>query len=79
VDPDQERKHLAQADRHIAETKKRIARQRVIVQNAINNGHRSIEAESMLRAFEESLRLFEKHRQLILNFLAKAKELPQSK
>jgi len=77
VNPDQEHKHLAQADRHIAETKEHVARQRVIVHNAINKGHRSIEAESMLRTFEESLCLFERHRQLILDLLAK--ELPQSK
>jgi hypothetical protein len=29
MDPDQERKHLAQADRHITQVKKHILRQRV--------------------------------------------------
>jgi ferritin-like metal-binding protein YciE len=79
MDPDREREHLVRADRHIAETKKHIPRQRVIVENAINKGHRSIEAESMLDALEQSPRIFEKHRQLIVDGLAKAKELAKPK
>jgi 2-phosphoglycerate kinase len=75
----QERRHLAQSDRHIAKMKKHIALQRVIVQNAINKGHPSIEAESLLKTFEDSLRLFERHRQMILDVLAKAKVPPRSK
>ena len=73
MDPDQERKHLAQADRHVAEAKKHILRQRVLVQKAIKTGRPSAEAQSMLEALQANLRGFEKHRQLILTSLANAK------
>src|SRR5262249_51864110 len=62
MDPDQERKHLAQADRHISEVKKHILRQRVLVQKAIKTGRPSAEAQSMLEALQASLRAFVKHR-----------------
>ncbi len=61
----QEQEHLAQAYRHIAELKGHILRQRVILKLALDTGQPSELAESMLHAFEASLRAFEKHRQLI--------------
>jgi hypothetical protein len=61
--------HLAQADWHIAEVKTHIARQRVFVKHALDAGHPSELAESLLHALEESLRIFEKHRQLVVNQL----------
>jgi len=67
---DQERKYLAQADRLIAELNKRIARQDLIVQAALEHGKPSIEADSFLRALNETRRAFSKHRQLILDLLA---------
>jgi hypothetical protein len=67
---DRERKHLAQADRLIAEINRRIARQRLIVHAAAEKGRPSIEAASLLRALNESRRVLEKHRQLILDLLA---------
>jgi len=60
------REHLAQADRFIAECKNRIARQREIIATAYENGHPTGIPVSMLRALEENLRSFEKHRHLIL-------------
>jgi hypothetical protein len=74
MDPDQERKHLVQADRHITEVKKHILRQRVLVQKTIKTGQPSIEAQSMLEVLQASLRALEKHRQLILAALANAKK-----
>jgi hypothetical protein len=74
MDPDQERKHLVQADRHITEVKKHILRQRVLVQKAIKTGQPSVEAQSMLEVLQASLRALEKHRQLILAALANAKK-----
>jgi len=62
-------KYLAQANRHIAELKVQIVRQRVIVKDALDTGHRSEMAESLLDALEGSLRIFEKHRELILGQL----------
>jgi hypothetical protein len=52
MDPDQERKHLVQADRHITEVKKHILRHRVLVQKAIKTGQPSIEAQSMLEVLQ---------------------------
>jgi hypothetical protein len=62
-------KYLAQANRHIAELKVQMVRQRVIVKDALDTGHRSEMAESLLDALEGSLRIFEKHRELILSQL----------
>ena len=58
----QEQKHLAQANRYIAELTVQIVRQRVIVKHALDTGQRSEMAESLLDALEGSLRIFEKHR-----------------
>ena len=76
MDPDQERKHLAQVDRHITEVKKHILRQRVLVQKATKTGRPPVEAQSMLEVLQASLRAFEKHRQLILASLTNAKKRP---
>jgi hypothetical protein len=54
-------KYLAQANRQIAELMVQIARQRVIVKQALDTGRGSEMAESLLDALEGSLRLFEKH------------------
>jgi hypothetical protein len=61
--------HLAQADRLIADCLDRIARQREVIASEHEQGLPTDIAESMLRAFEESLRTFEKHRQYIVNRL----------
>ena len=62
-------KYLAQANRHIAELSVQIAHQRAIIKDALATGQRSAMAESLLDALEGSLRLFEKHRVLILGQL----------
>jgi hypothetical protein len=67
------REHLAQADRFIAECKNRIAHQREIIATAYENGHHTNIPVSMLRALEENLRSFEKHRHLILDQLKNAR------
>ena len=61
--------HLAQTNGHIAELKVQIVRQRVIVEYVLDTGQRSEMAESLLDALEGSLRIFEKHRVLILGQL----------
>jgi hypothetical protein len=61
--------HLAQANGQIAELKVEIVRQRAIVKYALDTGQRSEMTESLLDALEGSLRLFEKHRVLILGEL----------
>jgi hypothetical protein len=68
------KRHLAQANGHIADLKVQIARQRVIVKYARDTGQRSEMAESMLHALEESLAAFEKHRVLVLDHLRRPSE-----
>jgi hypothetical protein len=63
------RSHLAQANRYIAELRADIARERVIIEHALDAGYPSAVAESMLHALEGALRIFEKHRGLILDEL----------
>jgi len=62
-------KYLSQANRQIAELTVQLARQRVIVKHALDTGQRAEMAESLLDALEGSLRIFEKHRELILSQL----------
>jgi hypothetical protein len=62
----QKQKHLAHANRHIAELAVQILRQRVIVKHALDTGQRSEMAESLLDALEGCLRIFEKHRIFLL-------------
>jgi len=66
---DQEQKHLAQANGHIAELTVQIVRQRVIVKYALDTGQPPELAESLLLALEESLGAFKKHRELVLDQL----------
>jgi cellobiose-specific phosphotransferase system component IIA len=70
TDAKREREHLAQANRHIAEAHKYIAQQKQLIEKLEREGTDDIEmAVSMLRALENSLRAFERHRELIMKFL----------
>jgi transposase-like protein len=53
----------------IAELRADIARERVVIEHALAAGYPSVVAESMLHALEGALRIFEKHRSLILDEL----------
>jgi hypothetical protein len=70
--------YLAQANRHIAELAVQIARQRVIVKDALDSGQRSEMVESLLDALEGSLRLFEKHRIFLLSCSGSSSAPPPS-
>ena len=59
VRDEQERRHLAQADRHIPELKDNIARQRKIIKELVEKGRPTELAETMLDAMEVSLNAFE--------------------
>ena len=63
------RSHLDRANRYIAELRADIARERVVIEHALDAGYPSAVAESMLHALEAALRIFEKHRGLILDEL----------
>src|SRR6516162_8580892 len=55
-----------------------LARQRVIVKQALDTGQRSEMAESLLDAPEGSLRIFEKHRVFLLSLQRSSSALPPS-
>jgi hypothetical protein len=63
----EQKHHLALANRQIAELTVQIVRQRVIVKHALDTGQRLEMAESLLDALEGSLRIFEKHRIFLLS------------
>jgi hypothetical protein len=69
--------HLAQADRFIAESKKRIQRQREVIATAYENGHATVLPVALLRVLEENLRSYEKYRHLILDEIRKAQAQQQ--
>jgi uncharacterized protein YpiB (UPF0302 family) len=64
-----ERKHLAETDRHIAECKSYIAKQRELIERAIQRGRSTEVAETTLESLEESLRTLERQRQRLLDRL----------
>jgi hypothetical protein len=63
----EQKHHLALANRQIAELTVQLVRQRVIVKHALDTGQRSEMAVSLLDALEGSLRIFEKHRIFLLS------------
>jgi hypothetical protein len=69
LNPDQQQRHLAQAEEHIAEAETHIAHQREVIEELRRDGHETRLAESMLLALEKSLHAFEHHRKLILEHL----------
>src|SRR5215467_1843204 len=69
-----ERKHLVETDRHIAECKEYIAKQRELIERAIQQGRSTEVAETMLETLEASLRAFERQRRLLLHRLKSASD-----
>jgi hypothetical protein len=59
-----ERKHLVETDRHIAECEAYIAKQRDLIERAIQQGRSTEVAEETLEALEASLRALERQRLL---------------
>jgi hypothetical protein len=68
-----ERKHLVETDRHIAECKAYIAKQRDLIARAIQQGRFTEVAEETLEALETSLRALERQRQRLLDRLKSEK------
>jgi hypothetical protein len=62
MDSEQLRAHLAQAERHVAECRGHIARQRQVVEQLSLKDESREEAVVMLTILEDSLRIFEQHR-----------------
>jgi hypothetical protein len=57
--------YLAQAERHITLAEDRIARQKRIIDELVQEGQETDCAVSMLRALETCLHAFEQHREMI--------------
>ena len=64
-----ERKHLVETDRHIAECEAYIAKQRDLIERAIQQGRSTEVAEETLEALEASLRALERQRRFFLDRL----------
>ncbi|MBO1909737.1 hypothetical protein J4G37_33700 [Microvirga sp. 3-52] len=69
-DMQQEREHLAKADRHIAEGERRVAEQIALIERMIGSGQSTALAEEFLQTLEETLKQWRSHRKLILEALA---------
>jgi|SRR5262249_4513113 len=64
-----ERKQLVETDRHIAQCEAYIAKQRDLIERAMQQGRSTEVAEETLEAIEASLRAFERQRRLLLDRL----------
>jgi hypothetical protein len=70
-----ERKHLVETDRHIAECREYIAKQRERMERAIEQGRSTEVADIMLETLEVSLRAFERQRRLLLESAQRARAM----
>jgi hypothetical protein len=70
-DPDQERRHLVQADQHIDECRGQIGRLEKLIKRQAQRGEPTNWARHMLEALQSSLRAFEKYREDIISHKAK--------
>jgi len=66
---EQESEHMKKAERHVAEAKELVERQRGFVEELTQKGHDTEVADATLRALEGTLRAFERHRDQILRWL----------
>ena len=64
--------HLAEAEKHVVAAKKQVRRQREVIAGLADAGCENEVAAWLLNAMEDSLRAFERHRQLILDRLKDA-------
>jgi hypothetical protein len=67
MNTEEERKHLARADQHIAELKKDITRQWQIIEELSMDRQPLHDAVAMLKFLKDHLRIMEGHRQSILS------------
>jgi hypothetical protein len=67
----QEREHLAKANRGIAEGEKRVAEQIILIEQMRKDGRDTALAEEFLRSLEQTIEQWYVHRQLILDALGR--------
>lgn len=66
----QERGHLALADRHISEAKQRMAALSALIERRRATGGDDTSAVELLRVFEETLAIYCRHRDFVLDSIA---------
>jgi hypothetical protein len=57
--------YLAQAERHLVKVQERVARQKKIIDELVQEGQKADCALSMLHALDTCLHAFEQHREVI--------------
>jgi len=72
-DPALERKHLAKAERDIAEGERRVTRQMILIETMRQDGHDTAEAEKLLLVLELTLAEWQARREEILRVLERHK------
>jgi len=71
ADLQREREDLLLADRHLAAGERRIAGQRALIQRMTEHGYNTTTARDLLRLLEETMVLWQDHRRLILDVIAR--------
>ena len=71
LDRDAELRHLNEADAHIADAERRIAKQEAILEKLRQDGHDTNEGQRLLQAFQETLEAMRRHRVEIFDTLAR--------
>jgi len=77
-DPALERKHLAKAERDIADGERRITRQMLLIEKMRQEGHDTNEADRLLLTLEDTLAEWRAHRDEILRNLERHNTLRSS-
>ncbi|ACL63054.1 hypothetical protein [Methylobacterium nodulans] len=67
----QEQEDLIQADRHLAAGEKRVIEQIVLLQRMTEKGYDTATGKDLLRLLEETMVIWQDHRQLILDAIAR--------
>lgn len=71
MDREAELRHLNEADTHIADAQRRVAKQEAILDELRRHDHDTREGERLLRAFQETLEAMQAHRAEILDAIAR--------
>jgi hypothetical protein len=75
TDREPARKHLELANKHVAEGQKRIEAQLALVARLARDGHDTVQAQSLLQQFEETLALQIETRERIIDELGGAEKI----
>ena len=70
-DLQREREDLIQADQHLAAGEQRISEQIALIQRMSEQGYNTATARDLLRLLEQTMVLWQDHRQLILDTIAR--------